>query len=100
MRRPFLLWDAKLAGGLALGLIFAIAIAFIALPGLTERDVPVAMVAGTVPAAGYQDPVARFTHAMDMQSAPEAELENELQRLSSDWQRIQSRVRNQIDPNL
>ena len=43
---------------------------------------------------------ARLGEGVDLQRAPEAELEAELVRLNADWQRIRSRVRDQIDPLL
>ncbi len=97
-RRHFEFWNPRLAGGFALGA--AIIIAVLAWPMATDGPERVVVLASAPVAPDYQDPVARFSQVMDVQVAPEAELENELQRLNSDWQRIRSRVRQQIDPML
>ncbi len=50
--------------------------------------------------AAYQDTVSRLSQAVDQRMTEEAELELELKRLSSDVDRIQARVRDELKPLL
>lgn len=50
--------------------------------------------------AAYQDTVSRLSQAVDQRMSEEAGLELELKRLSSDVDRIQARVRDELKPLL
>ncbi|NNC54398.1 MAG: hypothetical protein HKO07_01610 [Pseudomonadales bacterium] len=89
------LWGLQLAGSAGLVVALVVWLAF-----ATNRPDHQPVIASASPTASYQYPVTQLSQVMHQQGAPEAELHNELQRLNADWQRIQSRVRNQIDPLL
>lgn len=91
------LWSPRLAGGLAFA--FALAVAVIAWPRISGQSDSVVLMA-TANQSSPITPVARLGNAVDLQRAPEAELQDEIQRLNADWQRIRNRVRDQIDPLL
>lgn len=88
----------RLAGGMAFG--FAVLVAVLAWPVLTsDRDAEPLMTRVAI-ADAEQDQFARFSAAMEFRAVPEAQLEEELRRLNSDWRRIRSGVRSQVDPLL
>lgn len=54
----------------------------------------------TATTASYSGPVSRLSRVIDSQDTPEARLEEEFRRLNADWRRIQSGVRDQLQPLL
>ena len=92
------LWRPRLAAGLALAA--SIVAAVVAWPMLDRSPAPATNIAVVSVPVSYGDPVTRLSRVIDDQGVQEARLEEELQRLNSDWQRIRSQVREQIDPLL
>lgn len=89
----------RLAAGVAIGLTAALAL--LAWSNISdEQDDSRLMVASVVPEHSYTGRIEQLNRVMDSRGAPEAELRSELQRLNSDWQRIRTSVRDQIDPKL
>ncbi len=88
----------RVAAGLALGIMAAVVILMWGGRNEPGKSVPtVAVIAETGSDAAAR--VGLGFLGVDSQ-APEAELQVELQRLASDWQRIRSGVRKQFDPIL
>ena len=86
----------RFAAGLAAGVVLAVAV-FAVLQNRNAPEDPAVLASNAEPRIAT---IARLNDAMEFQRAPEAELEAELVRLNADWQRIRSRVRDQIDPLL
>lgn len=87
----------RLATGVAMGALM-VGVAWVVLQNSERDQAPVAVTASLSPAS--MPGLSRLGNAVELQRAPEADLEAELTRLNADWQRIQSRVRDQIDPLL
>lgn len=94
---PTLLRPA-LGGGFALSI--ALLVAVLARPLFEENREAIPAVASVATANDGEARLARLSRAMENQSAPEAQLEEELQRLNADWRRIRNGVRRQVDPLL
>ena len=95
--RSGIFFQPQFVTGMAMGLMLLVA----GLVWLNQANSPMSpTVAKTSGLAGFEDPVARMAQAMNQQVTHEAVLHDELNRLNSDWQKIRTRVRDQIDPLL
>lgn len=92
-----------LTPGFATAVAMSFVLAVVALVWLKqpEESAPaVPVIASGAPLDNHQDPMARITQVMAARESPEAELQAELAHLNADWQRIRTRVRDQLDPLL